>query len=423
MTDDDMTDDDVTSREREPRDAEPRDARPRDAELCDAGPRDAEPRDAEPHDAEPRDAEPHGAEPRNAEPRDEELRDAERRHAKPRDAEPRDAEPRDAEPRDAELRRRLRRAAHAHRPDRERMLARVERGMAAGARDGERPRRPERERTPVRGERGAAAARQGDPASRPWWERGRRQGASWLRVAGAAAAVAGVLTAGGYGLATAVRGDDPAPGTRTVATSPTAPAPTPPPVPTSPPAASAPTSPPGERDGKREGTPRPPRRTAAGGAPSTTPPEDPPASARPPASAGPPPASPGAGLVRADGRINPGSNPYWSQSDLTVRATKPLTALTVELRVARAGEVADTGNWRTLPAEDFDVLVAERDGFLVYRWTLRPGRTVPAGRHVFAGQYNHPDGGRDAGDDTYAVHARAAGERGDDRGDFTPASR
>ncbi|GGS09247.1 hypothetical protein GCM10010252_55550 [Streptomyces aureoverticillatus] len=290
-----------------------------------------------------------------------------------------DDESADREARDAALRRRLRGAGHAHRPDRERMLARVERGMA-GARDGTRAPRAPRAR------------------------RGREEGASWLRVAGTTAAVAGVFAAGGYGVATAVRDD---PDTRTVAT-----------TPSTPPAASVPAPPTAEPDR----TKRPPRRPASGSPPATQP-AGPPASSRPPASPKPPrTAAPGAGLVRADGRIDPGSNPYWSQSDITVRAQKPLTALTVELRVARSGEVADTGNWRSLPAEDFDVSVRERDGFLVYRWTLRAGRTVPAGQHVFAGQYNHPAGERDAGDDTYALDAGAAGERGEWKGGFEPGA-
>ncbi|MFI8931205.1 hypothetical protein ACIG3E_26490 [Streptomyces sp. NPDC053474] len=294
-----------------------------------------------------------------------------------------DGETTGRETRDADLRRRLRSAAHAHRPDRERMLARVERGMAA--RDGARAPRPRLARR-VRG-----------------------GGASWLRVAGTTAAVAGVFAAGGYGVATAVRGDDPV--ARTVATTPTAPpAASAPAPPTGPPAASAP--PPAAPDR----TKRPPRRPASGSPPTTRPP-------RPPASATPPRTASRGVLVRASGRIDPGSNPYWSQSDLTVHARRPLTTLTVELRVARSDEVADTGSWRSLPAEDFTVSVHERDGFLVYRWTLRAGRTVPAGRHVFAGQYNHPAGERDARDDTYVISSGAAGQRETWKGDVEPAAK
>ncbi|NEE12219.1 hypothetical protein G3M58_37920, partial [Streptomyces sp. SID7499] len=92
-----------------------------------------------------------------------------------------------------EVRSRLHEAAGAHEPDRERMLARVERGMAGPAGSGHRATRP-----PVFG---------------------------WMRVAGATAAVAGVLAVGGYAVASAVK-DEAAPRQREVATSPT-PAPSP----------------------------------------------------------------------------------------------------------------------------------------------------------------------------------------------------
>jgi hypothetical protein len=57
-------------------------------------------------------------------------------------------------------------------------------------------------------------------------------------------------------------------------------------------------------------------------------------------------------------------------------------------------------------------------GGLVYRWTLKDGRTVPPGPLVFAGQYDHADGERDAGDDSYTVRATAQGETAERRGDF-----
>ncbi|MFC8509941.1 hypothetical protein ACFU3J_20140 [Streptomyces sp. NPDC057411] len=216
-----------------------------------------------------------------------------------------------------EVRARLREAAHAHAPDRARMLARVERGTTAepGARRG--PARPS-----VR-------------AVRPV-----------LRAAGAALAVAAVLAAG-YTVTTLARPSGPAA-----------------------PAATAPA--------------RPLRLTATG-------------------------------------VIDPGSNRYWAQSDLALTTPAPLTALTVELRIAQTGGVADTGNWRTLPAEDFTVSVRAEREHLVYRWTLRPGRTAPAGRHVFAAQYNHAEGPRDSGADTYKVTATAADARqGGAYGGFAP---
>ncbi|MFD3341389.1 hypothetical protein ACFWVW_19900 [Streptomyces anthocyanicus] len=215
---------------------------------------------------------------------------------------------------DERLRARLREAAGAHEPDRARILARIEHGMAAGDRGPSRPPLP-----------------------------------GWVRVAGATAAVAGVLVAGGYAVAPVVRDDAPA--------------------------------------------------------------------QRPAATA---PASREPGPLWSGGAVDPHGNEFWAQSNITLGTGAPLTALTVELRVAQTGSVTSTGAWRSLPEDDFAFTVGERAGFLVYRWTLKEGRTVPAGEWVFAGQYNHERGGRDAGGDRYSATATAASGRLTVRGGFTP---
>ncbi|MEV5343318.1 hypothetical protein AB0K93_33315 [Streptomyces sp. NPDC052676] len=274
-----------------------------------------------------------------------------------------------------ELRARLREAAEAHQPDRARMLARIERGMAEETRPaGHRAARP-----PVSG---------------------------WLRVAGATAAVAGVLAVGGLAVASAVKSDD-APPQGTVAATAT-PTPsreatgTPPAFPADPSPSAPPT-----------------RREESGAPPSSRPPAGPSSSA--PA---PPPAGPGAGVedgpLWSDGSVDPHSNEFWAQSNVTVKTSQRLTALTVELRVAQTGGVSSTGAWRSLPEDDFELTVGERDGFLVYTWRLKEGRTVPAGEWVFAGQYDHERGGRDAKDDRYTATARAGSEDLAVAGDFAP---
>lgn len=214
------------------------------------------------------------------------------------------------------LRRELREAALTHRPDRARMLARVERGMATPA--------------------PAPAARPPRPAAR-WAGRG------WTAVVAVAAAVAGVVGLGG--LAATTLNDRPAP----------------------------------------------PATTLPGPGPS----------------------------ARATAAIDPGSNRWWAQSDLRLTTDTPVSGLTVELRIVRTPGVVSTGHWRTRPAEDFTVTVTEEGRDLVYRWTLKPGRPVPPGPHVFAGQYNHAEGVRDASADTYAVVLTGAdGGRSTLRGDF-----
>jgi hypothetical protein len=125
-------------------------------------------------------------------------------------------------------------------------------------------------------------------------------------------------------------------------------------------------------------------------------------------------------IAAARGDVNAYSTVYWEQNDLTVDVAQPLTTLTVELRVAQSGGVQNTGTWQTAPSDDFTVTVTPTDGFLVYRWALKPGRTVPAARQLFAVQFNHSTGKRDAGNDSFLVETTMAGRTAAVRGGFTP---
>lgn len=144
--------------------------------------------------------------------------------------------------------------------------------------------------------------------------------------------------------------------------------------------------------------------------PTTKPAAQPPVSSAPstPRHSAPPTAD---GPIAARGDVNAHSTVYWEQNDLTIDVAQPLSTLTVEVRVAQSGGVQSTGTWQTAPADDFTVSVTPSDGFLVYRWTLKPGRTVAAARQLFAAQFNHGTGKRDASKDTFLVQATAAGGR------------
>ncbi|WP_069736728.1 hypothetical protein [Streptomyces sp. EN27] len=237
----------------------------------------------------------------------------------------------------SDLHRQLEEAARSHRPDRARMLARVERARAGGA----------------------------DPQG----SRARRTRPAWPRVALAACTATAVCVIGGVAVAALVPGDA-----------------------------------------------SPPREVSTG-----SPPEPP--DATPPAIGDSRPPVPGESRVTdgplwADGSVAPDDNIHWAQSNVTLKSQDPLTALTVELFVAQTGRVQSTGRWETRPEEDFDLTVYERGGMVVYRWTLRPGRTLPAGTHVFAGQYDHASGGRDAGADVYRATAATANGTYEVHGDF-----
>ncbi|BBC37501.1 hypothetical protein SGFS_087950 [Streptomyces graminofaciens] len=269
-----------------------------------------------------------------------------------------------------ELRTRLHKAAESHEPDRARILARIERGMV----------------TPEERRRSRKATRP------PLW--------GWVRVVSATAAVAALLGIGGYAVASAVKGEQ-EPADRTVTVSPT---PEPSPNATSrAPVQPAPDPKPTGKDADKK----------AGSTPPKTPETKAPAPPKLSTSAGEED-----GPLWSDGSVDPHSNDFWAQSNVTLKTSEKLTELTVQLRIAETGGVSSAGAWRSLPEQDFDLTIAEDDGFLVFTWVLKDGRTVPEGEFVFAGQYNHERGGRDAGADTYAMTAKADGEDHAVAGDF-----
>lgn len=237
-----------------------------------------------------------------------------------------------------QISRQLREAADAHRPDRARMLARVDRGIAA------------------------------TPAVRPASGIAR----SWSRVSLAGVAAAGVLVTAGIAFAGIVRTEPPA-----VSTIPAAPHTTS----TSPSATRSP-APPVAPDPSAPGTTNPPSTTGSR------------------LSDGP---------LSSKGTVDPNSHTFWTQDTLVLDLSQPLTKLTVQVHIAQTGGVQSSGQWQTAPSDDFTVTVQEIDGALVYRWELKPGRTVPAAQQVFAVQYNHTGGARDGKADRYGVMATAAG--------------
>lgn len=257
-----------------------------------------------------------------------------------------------------EIVRQLQEAAEAYQPDHARMLARARRGVAG----------------PVLGHRARPLARSGP------------------RVALAALATVGILATGGLAVAGIVH-TSPA---SSPATTPAAPSPSQP----SQPAAAPKTT-----------TMTPPSAAVA----TTT--------AAAPSSSRPTPPAAGRsqnGSLWSAGSVDSHSTVYWEQSNVTLRTTQPLTSLTVELRIALTGHVQSTGDWRTLPSEDFTVSVQESGGSLVYRWVLKPGLTVPAGQHEFAAQYNHATGVRSVAGDGYRIDAQGPGGPTSVRGGFVP---
>ncbi|HWS35215.1 MAG TPA: hypothetical protein VN408_21040 [Actinoplanes sp.] len=103
------------------------------------------------------------------------------------------------------------------------------------------------------------------------------------------------------------------------------------------------------------------------------------------------------------------TNPLWADgsvvstgsSVVTLTTTTELTSLTVEIRLARTdGLTARSGAKKTPGASVTSTVIEEPDAF-VYRFVMAPSDTLGPGTYTFTARYTHPDGGRDAGGDTY----------------------
>jgi hypothetical protein len=113
------------------------------------------------------------------------------------------------------------------------------------------------------------------------------------------------------------------------------------------------------------------------------------------------------GFLWSDGSIDKNSTTSGSQSDVTLKNTKTVTALTVVLRLADTPGLKNTGAWSTAPSADTVIRVTHGNGMLVYAFTLRAGAMLAPGTYEFAGQYSHAPGGRNADYDTYLATASA----------------
>jgi hypothetical protein len=99
---------------------------------------------------------------------------------------------------------------------------------------------------------------------------------------------------------------------------------------------------------------------------------------------------------------DPVSGEYWTQRNLTVAVTKQLTTFTATIRIGMGAGEKYAGAFTTLPSEDMTFTSRTEGGMILYRWTLRPGRTIRAGSYQLGAQFSHSPGDR-ATADTYAV--------------------
>ncbi|MEU4622372.1 hypothetical protein AB0G04_20695 [Actinoplanes sp. NPDC023801] len=208
----------------------------------------------------------------------------------------------------------------------------------------------------------------------------RNKPAPRFRIAGVAVAVSAILGAGGFAQ-WAVAGDgDPAPPVVTVEPVPSSPAPS---------QASRPASTPSTSPSKAA-----PKSRAPGRSPSV-----------PPAGSSSPASRPTAqGALWSDGSVVPDGDSQGS-SVVTVTTSEPLTALEVTIRLTRTGGLTARGGSQQVPGASVTSTVTEEPAAFVYRFVLSSGDSLDPGTYTFYARYTHPEGGRNAGGDTYAAAA------------------
>ncbi|GAA1604746.1 hypothetical protein [Actinoplanes couchii] len=101
------------------------------------------------------------------------------------------------------------------------------------------------------------------------------------------------------------------------------------------------------------------------------------------------------GPIWSDGSVVDGS------SVVTVKTTAELTSLEVVIRVARTDGLVTRGGVKKVPGASVTTTVTEETRAFVYRFVMSPSDTLAPGTYTFTARYTHPDGGRDAGGDTY----------------------
>lgn len=118
----------------------------------------------------------------------------------------------------------------------------------------------------------------------------------------------------------------------------------------------------------------------------------------------------------SDGSVDAGDSQ--GASVVTIKTTERVDALRVTIRVARTPELVSRGGSRQVPGASVTTTVTEEPDALIYRFTLSGADSLPPGKYTFSARYTHAEGGRNAGDDAYAVDGSTASSSLRATGDF-----
>jgi hypothetical protein len=123
----------------------------------------------------------------------------------------------------------------------------------------------------------------------------------------------------------------------------------------------------------------------------------------------------GPALLTASGALGPASNASWSEERVNLTLTEPVATFQLTIRVAPSPGLTSNNVWSNHDITAFAVNITSNPNGLVYTFTLKQGRTLPAGAFVIAAQFAH-NGARDASGDTFEASAAADASAGSAQG-------
>jgi len=90
------------------------------------------------------------------------------------------------------------------------------------------------------------------------------------------------------------------------------------------------------------------------------------------------------GVITARGQVAPGSGPWYTENQVLVTSTAPVSALTLTVNVARTQDASINGSYDTTGV--FDRCTSTTASALVYTFSLKPGASLPVGTATLASQ-------------------------------------
>jgi hypothetical protein len=123
------------------------------------------------------------------------------------------------------------------------------------------------------------------------------------------------------------------------------------------------------------------------------------------------------GFLSSEGLIDPSSNPYYTQSNVVLHATRKITGLDVTITVQKTAKVVGTEKWSSVPRQKMTLEMTTHKDTVVFHFVLNDGETLAPGEYTFSAQFNHAEN-RSAKADTYTAATTAGKTKADVAGGF-----